>query len=102
MHSNNKDCEYIETSYYKECLGFDIATKENYDSLLRGSYEYDTNENNASFIVQKDNITFYLQNNYTKEILSSVEVSPKCIERLKEEYNFLQYLYSLQVLKKKV
>ena len=100
MHSNNKDCEYIETSYYKECLGFDITTKENYDSLLRGSYEYDTNENNASFIVQKDNITFYLQNNYTKEILSSVEVSPKCIERLKEEYNFPSILVFIASIKK--
>ena len=100
MHSNNKDCEYIETSYYKECLGFDITTKEKYDSLLRGSYEYNTNENNASFIVQKNNTTFYLQNNYTKGKNSSVEVSPKCIERLREEYNFPSILVFIATIKK--
>jgi len=93
MYSNRSDCDYIEGYDYKKCLDIDINNESDYYNILDKAYEYKPDDDNTSKIIKENNITFYLLNNYTEKNknFSSVQLSQKCIEKVKEAYN-LSYL----------
>ena len=57
---------------------------------MNKAYEYnpysDNNNKKNSLIIEKDEITFYLLNNYTENILSSIQLSEKCLTSIFNTY----------------
>ena len=86
MYSNKDDCLYDKNYIddYNNFLG--INNEEKYNSILNKAYEYKPYDNNNPLIIEKDNITFYLLNNYTGNILSSIQLSEKCISKIFETF----------------
>ena len=100
MYSNRYDCEYIYYDY-KNCFNIDINNEEDYYAKLNDAYEYIPDDNNGSLIIKEDNITFYILNPYTSKSFSSVQLSPICIEKVKEAFNLPSILIFIANLKKK-
>ena len=91
MYSNRSDCDYIEGYDYKECLGINLNNESDYYYVLNNAYEYKPDDDKDSLIIKENNITFYLLNNFTEKNFSSVQLSQKCIEKVKKGFN-LPYL----------
>ena len=107
MYSNMSDCAYIEDYDYKKCFEININNEDDYYAALNKSYEYKPDDDEKSLIINKnnsnENITFYLLNNFTEKNYnySSVQLSQKCIERVKKVYNLPYLLIFVANIKKK-
>ena len=106
MYSNRSDCDYIEDYDYKKCLEIDINNEADYYNALDKAYEYKPDDDNDTLKIEKQsnnsNIIFYLLNNYTEKnkSFSSVQLSQKCIEKVKEAYNLSYLLIFIANIKK--
>ena len=104
MYSNKSDCEYKANKDYNKCLEININNEDEYNYILNNSYEYKPEDGNHSLIIKKNsknsNITFYLLNNFTENFFSSVQLSKKCIEKVKEGYNLPYLLIFIANIKK--
>ena len=98
MYSNRSECQYMYYDY-KNCLNVDINNEEEYNNALDGAYEYFPDDEMNSLIINESNITFYILNQYTSKSFSSVELSPICIEKMKEEYNLPSLLVFIANIK---
>ena len=102
MYSNRDDCKYNDENRDDYNDIFKINNESDYYSLLNGSYEYQINDNKSSLIKKNNNKTFYIINNYTSNLkeFSSVKLSEKCIEKVKEKYNLRSLLIFVATIKK--
>ena len=102
MYSNRDDCKYNDENRDDYNDIFKINNESDYYSLLNGSYEYQINDNESSLIKKNNNKTFYIINNYTSNLkeFSSVKLSEKCIEKVKEKYNLRSLLIFVATIKK--
>ena len=84
MYSNQEDCKYDDNfrDDYNEFLN--INNEITYNSVLYKAYEYKPYGDNNSLIIKKDNITYYILNNYTDKNYSSVKISDGCLKKLNE------------------
>ena len=98
MYSNRSECQYMYYDY-KNCLNVDINNKEEYNNALDGAYEYFPDDEMNSLIINESNITFYILNQYTSKSFSSVQLSPICIEKMKEKYNLPSLLVFIANIK---
>ena len=101
IYSNRSECGYIYYDY-KNCLDIDIKTEEDYNRKLDKAYEYiSDNNDNTYFNIKIDNNTFfYILNDYTSELYSSVQLSDECIEKVKEENGLSSLLIFVANIKK--
>ena len=105
MYSKKSDCEYNKTEEYKNCLGVDITNEEQFYNAINNAYEYKEDDNNSSLNIsiinptEKTKITFYLLNNYTEKN-SSVTLSKRCIDKIKEEKKVQNLLIFIATIKK--
>ena len=102
MYSNRDDCKYNDENRDDYNDIFKINNESDYYSLLNSSYEYQINDNKYSLIKKNNNKTFYIINNYTSNLkeFSSVKLSEKCIEKVKEKYNLRSLLIFVATIKK--
>ena len=96
------DLRFVEKKDdYKDILG--IENEENYTSMLNEAYEYKPEGDNFSLKIEEieeNNITFYLLNNYTEKLYSSVHVSDGCLNKTKEMFNISSLLIFIASIKK--
>ena len=99
MYSKKEDCEYDESNsdYYTNLLN--IKDYETYYSSLDNAYEYNIDDNESSLIIEEENITFYLLNNYTEKFFPSIRISDKCLEKIKKIYNMENILIFMANIK---
>jgi hypothetical protein len=100
MYSNKSACKY---SYYdyKNCMNVNINNENEYNNALKNAYEYIRDDANNSLIINETNITFYILNPYTYKSFSSVQPSPKCIQKVKEINNLPSLLIFVANIKRK-
>ena len=99
MYSNRSECEFKYYNY-KEYLEIDIKSEDEYNSLLDKAYEYQPDDTSNSLVIKTDNITFYILNNYTTNNFSSIRLSQKCIDIIKEENSLSSLLIFVANIKK--
>ena len=104
MYSNKDDCLYDKNYIDDYNDFFGINNEEKYNSILNKAYEYnpysDNNNKKNSLIIEKDEITFYLLNNYTENILSSIQLSEKCLTSIFNTYKINSLLIFIASSKK--
>ena len=91
IYSNKTECNYMYYDY-KNCMNVNINNEDEYNKALENAYEYIPDDNNNSLIINESNITFFILNPYTSKTFSSVQLSPICIQNVKE-INNLPSLY---------
>ena len=86
MYSNREDCEYDYnfSDEYNENLG--ISTEREFNYSLNKAYEYKPYGDNNSLIIEEGNITFYLLNNYTENLYSTLKISDECKNKINDAY----------------
>ena len=99
MYSNKTECEY--TYYdYKNCMNVNINNENEYNKAIKDAYEYIPDDDKNSLIINESNITFYILNPYTSKSFSSVQLSPICIQKVKEINNLPSLLIFLANIKR--
>ena len=100
MYSNKSECVYIYYDY-KNCMNININNEDEYDEALKNAYEYIPDDDKNSLIIKENNNTlFYILNPYTSKTFSSVQLSPTCIQNIKELNNLPSLLIFVANIKK--
>jgi len=99
MYSNKTECEYIYYDY-KNCLNVNINNEDEYNKALKNAYEYTLDDDKNSLIINESNTLFYILNPYTSKTFSSVQLSPVCIENVKEINNLPSLLIFVANIKR--
>ena len=99
MYSNRSEC-YYKDNYDYNILDTSIKNENDYYSLLDKAYEYNPDDINNSLVIKDGDIIFFIQNNYTKELNSSIELSSLCMDKIYEKYNINSLLIMVANIKK--
>ena len=99
IYSNKTECNYMYYDY-KNCMNVNINNEDEYNKALENAYEYIPDDNNNSLIINESNITFFILNPYTSKTFSSVQLSPICIQNIKEINNLPSLLIFIANIKR--
>ena len=100
MYSNKSECEYIYYDY-KNCMNININNEDEYEEAIKNAYEYIPDDDKNSLVIKENNNTlFYILNPYTSKTFSSVQLSPTCIQTVKELNNLPSLLIFVANIKK--